>query len=627
MKLLINKTVLAIICFASIFFLCSSLTADDDVRQNGNIEKIDARITLNGDALWVHSKLSLRTDGSDPYVGRFYLLSEHLLDSLKITNESGVELDYEFVTLKGASFLEVKVADDHNIHVDYSVNLPKMKSTISHYRDDNQYFILGETSVLPLNNVMFLPDKIDYTLKVAETAGKYNYVKTPSPGYYRSMPPLFFGNFNITQYDGVKVYTPVNVNVNKKSMDDIVSLIADSYDYYTNVFGKSLLTDDIEVFFLNRRGGYGLPGGIVLSQEYISKTNDVSTDQDVIHVVSHEIAHLWWAISVLTKNGGITEGLAELSSDLYRIDNKKQLSWNIYSEKNIIVQEAGVKPVDITTLSEYGKKYKATAYNKLPIIFHEAEVKIGRERLLESLSSFYNAEAGSLKFCDFDDIISHFPEDHQAELTKDLNGTIVSWPDYYVKNVSGKKVVFKGDNVYFKEIVPVELTTKQNKTILDTLYFDVDKAELTKHYDKDIVKVVIDPAFATNQSELMNDSWPKDATSLWDNKWQQYPYEQKYFNFADTLLRALFTNDRIATEDIVVDKGETLLIFGKLKESVKKQNINIEEAFLTIRAEDQYFKISVMKYNGEYKSGFIEGDYYESPDGRLYLKTFRTIRF
>lgn len=617
MRISINKYVSLLTCFVFVFLLTPGLRAAVTPRA-GNIDKIDAGISLNGDVLAVSSIVSFLPEGAEPGVARFFLLPGHLLDSLKVMDASGVELHYEVVAGRGSTFVEMAMPANRKLRVDYNINLKEMKSTISHRRGDNQYFILIETPILPLNGALLGVEKIHYKVDIVQTGGKYSHTRTAAPGYYYFMPPLLFGNFNIAQYDGVKVYTPVDIKVEKKNVDYIASLVKDSYDYYTRVFGKSVITDDIEVYFLDRRGGYGLPHGIILSQEYAGQTNDITKDEDVAHVVSHEIAHLWWVIGVMGENGGITEGLAELSCDLFMMDSDPELSRSRYMDKNKTVRTADVTPADIVTLGSYGKKYKATAYNMLPIIFHETELKIGRGGLLASLGSLYQAEAGLGRLCSFADIVSHFPEEVRGELAKDLDGTLEAWPDYYVKNASGKKVVFGANNVYFREVVPVELTTLRNATIRDTLYFDAGSAEITKRYKQDIGKIVIDPGFATVQSVVTNDFWSKGEKTFFSNKWQG-PCEQKYINFADSMLRYIVGQGQIAKEELFGDEM-TMSILDAYREAMRQRKVVVNEAVVTVRPEDKFFKITIVRQNDKYTNEAIRGSYYETEAGKLYYK-------
>jgi hypothetical protein len=587
------------------------------------IQEIHSEVDFAGGNLFLQNRLTLDPDNVKESTVKFYLPSKHILSHLKITDEHGKKLKYRARTMMDISLIEVE-NDENNqtVIVDYHLDLSKTNSSIAYFRDDNQYFILPENSIFPRNNVGLKPDNIHYTVKVTESASKYSYAKESLPGNFSMPPCIIFGNFKIEQYKGVQVYIPADIEVNKERLDYIVSSISDSYNYYSEVFGKSILSQDIKVFFLNRRGGYTFQDGIILNQKYISGNNSFANDE-ITGVVAHETAHLWWGTGVMTKSFAITEGLAEFSSNFYLTDNEKQ-SFNIYSYKNSIVAlNTSVKPANIDSLNVFDENYKTIAYSKLPVIFHEAELKIGRDDVLKALKSFYTAEKQSSKLCGFENIVSHFPTDYQDELRKDVDGTLENWPDFYVRDVSGNTVVFKGDHIHFGEIVPVELTTDKNEIIRDTLYFDAENNEIEKCYNNDILKIIIDSDFSTNQSVLLNDLWSKDTTSLLDNKFRQ-TYEPEYRIFFDTLLNYLFTKEDVSIVDMIDRKNVSFLSEGKKK--LKEANVKAHGSCIKINTKSRYFKIVVTySHKDGFENGYIEGLFYEQ-DNSLRLKSFKRIK-
>lgn len=617
--ILFKRTVLISVLFASSFFIsCHALNILD--MEPGNIHGIYSEVTLAGDQLHLHNNLTRRADSAPYLLLRFYLPSDRILRNLEISNEQGEKMKYSLSCEGDNTMIEVVIdAETQNFIVDYDVDLSKMKTSITFQRDKNQLFILPETSLFPKNQNELTPDNIVYTVTVSGSAGLYSYAKQTTTIKASIPPTIIFGNFRIVELDGVKVYMPRDINVNKEALDYVASCIVSAFNYYTKIYGESILSEDIKLFFLNRRGGYTFQDGIILNQKYIS--TDTVARNDLVKLISHEIAHLWWGIGVKTRSWSIAEGLAELSSDLYLIENVNNNSKSIYSHKNAIVLDSNMKPQDIENLNIFNTNYRAIAYNKLPIIFHEAELKIGREKLVNALSSFYIEKKKSSKLSGFDEIINHFPAAYQTELRKDVDGTLENWPDYYINSVSGNTVVFRGDNINFPETVPVELTTDQNEVISDTLHFDTATNEIVKQYHNNIVKIVIDSDFITNQSVLLNDLWTKDSKSLLDNKWL-HAYPPKYHTFFNSLLNYLFTDKDVRIDDIIDRNIKSSLSVAKKK----LMNIDIYGAFLKIRVSNQYFKITVTFNTKEgFENGFIEGHFYEK-ENTLYLKSIERIK-
>ncbi len=607
------------ILFAFSFFISCQALNNFNI-DAGNINGIYSEVTLVGDQLHLCNKLTQRTDGTPDGLLRFYLPSDQVLRKLEISNERGEKIKYSLTRGDGITMIEVMTdAETQNFIVDYDVDLRKLKPSITFQHGKNQLFILPETSIFPMNHIEPTPDNIEYTVKVSESAEKYSYAKQTTAGNASIPPTIIYGNFRIVELDGVKVYIPSDINVNKEALDYVVSCIISAYNYYTKIYGKSVLSEDLKLFFLNRRGGYTFQDGIILSQKYISA--DTVIHDDLVKLISHEIAHLWWGIGVKTKSWSIAEGLAELSSDLYLMEKEQRNSKSIYSYKNSMVLDSNMKPEDIENLSLFNANYRTIAYNKLPIIFHEAELKIGRNNLINALSSFYMTRKNTSKLSGFEEMVSHFPAAYQIELRKDVDGTLENWPDYYIKSVSGNTVVFQGNNINFPETVPIKLTTDQNQIISDTLQFDVATNEIVKQYQNNIVEIIIDSDFTTNQSVLLNDLWVKNSKSILDNKWL-HAYPPEYHTFFNSLLSYLFTETNVRIDDIIDKNSRTPLSAAKKK----LMNLDIYGSYLKIRKQNQYFKITVtFNTKGGFENGFIEGYFYEK-DNIICLKSIERIK-
>lgn len=614
------KATLIVILLAPSCLISCSLSASVEMK-SGNVHEIFADINLDKNMLEFKCKLTPLPNSLNIRVLTFYIPSKHHLDNLKITNEHGSKLKYKIDKIDNLSMVEVEIGDNNqSIALEYDLDLLKMKSSIAYFRGDNQFFILPEASVLPRNNAEIVPDNIHYVVNVSESAKEYEYVKETSLTNVHSMPPpIIFGNFKQVKYGNIQAYIPIDNTTDEVSLDAVMSHISDSYNYYTASFGQNEY-QNVEVFFLNRRGGYTIPNGIILDQKYISENNRTSIEE-VVHIIAHEIAHLWWGIGVSASSWSITEGLAELSCDFYLANRKKQDSKDIYSRKNSIVLDSDIKPKNFGNLSLSDANYKTFAYNKLPIILHEAELKMGSDNAIKALRDFYLTEKNSSKPQSLESIFKFFPPNHQIEIIKDLDGTLEDWPDFYVKEVTNNTVTFGSQNVYFPEIVPVKLTTDGNEIIQDTLHFDSGLNEIVKQYSDDIVKIIIDSNFNTNQSILLNDLWIKKPKSLLNNKWQ-HSCDAKYDTFFNALLGYVFTDEVLSITEIADEKNISLL--SKAKNALKE--VAICNTYLRLREQNHSFKLTLaVKSQKGFETGYIEGYFYESK-GHLRLKAIKRIK-
>ncbi len=607
-----------------ILFIFSFLNLDQSFAtlnaQPGNINKIYSEIILTGDQLHLCNKLTKRTDDISDRLFRFYLPLGRILSNLVISNEQGERMEYNLSEIDNIRVVDVVTkAEDQNITVSYDVDLRKLKPSISFQKNKNQLFILSESPIFPTNHAKLTPDNIEYTVNASDAEGKYAYAKQSASCKAFFPLPIIYGNFKTIESSGVKAYIPNDIHVNKEALDYAISCAINARNYYTKIYGSNEHAEDVKLFFVNRRGGYALEDGIMLNQEYIS--TDAIMQNELAWVISHEIAHLWWGRGVKPKSTAMSEGLAELSSDLFLIESELGSPKSIYSNKNSIVMQSKVKPVAIENLTLYNANYKTIAYSKLPIILHEAELYIGRDNLKKALSDFYMAEQKSSTLSGFEEMIGYFPASYQARLRKEIDGTLDNWPDYCIKSVSGNTVVFQGDNINFLEMVPVKLTTNQGEVINDTLYFDTSAAEITKQYQSDIVKIIIDSDFATNQSEHLNDMWVKNSNSILDNKWQQ-EYSEQYHTFFNSLFSYLFTETPVKIDELVDKDYQSTLASTK----EKLMGFDIHTAHFKINKSNNQFKITVIRNAGDsLNGGFIEGYFYEK-NNRIYLKSLGRIR-
>ncbi len=596
--------------------LCiSSVAKATNVPTTGTLLEVEAELKLHNNTLKLHNTVSSTTDQTV----NFYITSDLNLSSLMITNHMGKDLKYDVNKSASSYFVTVQSQGDSKIQVDYDIRLSKIKHSISHWTDKNQCFLLPEVNLFPRNSNKFSRNSTLYKVKVGDESNPYDSHYSSNDSYSTVLPSIILGNFNIVDCDHVLAYIPKDIVFDQKRLQYIVSQFKNSYKFYTNVFGSAKITNH-KIFFLNRRGGYAIPNGMVLSQKYITdqyRFNKAS----IARVVSHETAHLWWGITSSPKSHYMNESLAEFSSDVYLSSHNIIDTRSIYSDKNMHMLNANISPRDIASIELTDMFYRPFAYQKVPIILHELEMKLGLDTLLDCMKSYYTASKRELNNSQPVDLLKFIPTNVQQEFHNDLDGSLADWPDFYIHEVTNDKVIFRAHSVKFKESVPTEVTLENNTVVHDTLHFDSATTEVVKQYNHKIKQVVLDSKFATNQSCLLNDLWIKSKPSPIHNKWY-IPYNKKYQTFFDTLITYLFTTDHPSIQEFV-DK-RNLAVLKKAK--VKLENIDLTGTFVFVRGKKNYFKIMIgFPYKGQFKQGYVDGFYYEE-NGHIKLKSIKRFK-
>lgn len=601
---------ICILLFTSSFTISSQTIGAD--KEAKFIKAISSEVSFIGDKLLINNRLTLnKANQQDDEAVYFYLPSTRLMDSLEVKSNQGEKMKFTVKDCGTSSLIELRVAGGSDfLEVKYALDLNKMNAAISYHRDDNECFILPEESIFPKNNRELAPDNISYTLKVTDANKKYSYLKEIPNSQFLLMPPcVIAGNFTVMQYGRVKAYIPVNLEVDYDQLKTITSTLADSYDYYSTIFGKSHLPEDLNLFFLHRRGGYAHSDGIILDENMILKTQVPFNDYDLTHVIAHEVAHLWWGWGVMSSAWALNEGLAEYSTDLYLSDKCHYTQRKIYALKNFSLIFSNITPVNIEepSLFNNAKNYKLIAYKKLPILFHEAELKVGRGNIIKALKQFYLVQKEKHPVYSMADFLAAFPDTYQDELRQDIDGTLKSWPDFYVKKATDKSVVFQGDHVVYEEVVPVELLTKEKKVVLDTLHFSAKNKEITRTYQDSIIQIIIDKDFSTNQALLLNDCWSNDAIYRSDNKWPE-SNEPKYHDFSNKLLSYLFTEEAISIDSFAEKQNSSFLV--KAKNILDK--MHLWGYYLIVHEKEKRFEISIAyTSNNNFHKGYISGFFSE----------------
>ncbi|MCB0745474.1 MAG: hypothetical protein KDC67_16325, partial [Ignavibacteriae bacterium] len=258
--------------------------------------------------------------------------------------------------------------------------------------------------------------------------------------------------------------------------------------------------------------------------------------------------------------------------------------------------------INVDSLTPLMNSYRVISYEKTPIIFRELEFKMGREKLIKVFRNlFINSLAKNEPF-QIEDIIPNINDSElKEEFLKYMYGQEI-FPDFYINGVTNNSVEIVGDNISFKELVPIEVITSKGIVINDTLMFTSTKSVVSKQYDDTIYKVTIDKDFIINQSLAINDVWINSDINIKDSKYPNF-YNDWAYNIASELISFVF-NDEESGLNNFNQKDKELLT--KAKDKLK--NLNPNGYNLYINGNENLFRLYLSYLaKGKPQLGYIDG--------------------
>jgi hypothetical protein len=162
------------------------------------------------------------------------------------------------------------------------------------------------------------------------------------------------------------------------------------------IYGPPSIPPAICIVYAPRCGwGYVRPGLVVVSEgEAQDALGDPYEAAMEFRYSLHEIAHLWWSIAdPSTPDDWINEGLAEYSAFRFC---RQRYSAEITDRRVEGYRQAASQSGSAIAETETGSPDReANQYNRVPLMFVEAESRFGAEPLSQFLRSFYRRFAGT----------------------------------------------------------------------------------------------------------------------------------------------------------------------------------------------------------------------------------------
>lgn len=526
-----------------------------------------------------------------------------------------------------------KISIDSNIEFDnldllYDVDISKASNTRAYFSDENQIFILPDFNYFPINlNDTGTKKKIKFSnVHIIDKSNTYSYLYNDSSTNYNT-PYLIAGNFEIFSIGKSKILIPQNINnYDKEKVKQIIGIIDDSYNYFEKKFGIIPISSGdnlFKIFFLNRDGGHGHNEGIILDQSLLNKENVLTNRYKAL--IAHEVAHYWWGNFVNSDNPSLIEGLAEYSAGLYMSDIEKFSSLKTYSKKNNELEVFSLDKTNFDTIRPINNEnniYKSFSYTKLPIILNDIEYTMGKDNFLNYLKIFFNKYKDSDTLVSYKDFIDGFDDNIKNELYDNIfNNDKKQWIDVFCKSIKGSKVEYQIENFSgnYIENIPVIVIDENGKKHIDNIKF-INTLEITKEYNFNVKKVIIDPEFKINQLSCINDVFDTEKIDIFDTKYPQV-YENKFYKFSNTLINYLFYGDKISLNSVSSNESEKLT---KLVNTTRK--ITTRGFLLYIDKKEKRFKLLVsFDFSGKNTNGYISGKYIEQ-DNEIILDSLEKIK-
>ena len=567
--------------------------------RDGNIKSMCINIDLQNDTLLLNL-IIIPQNNNGPI--HFYLPAFDCITINYSHNKRGLHVPY---TNKSGHF----VFSTDYLELQYSINLPRLEETISSIYNYNQCVILPEYGLFPNNGSL---STIDYTISYSDTIKQFKFHAKNQSYLQTLLPPvILFGDFEVINKEDISLYFPKNINVSEGRIESIISTIKSICKFYANSIGPNNLCEDLCLYFIKRRGGYSAHEGILLSEDLLFKEND----NELLRVLSHEIAHLWWGQKVNLVSWSLGEGLSEFYSLSY-LSEISENEFNLYRSKNWSLLEDDCSPQDVEEVTPSMKSYRSFSYQRLPLLFRELSYKIGEGLFRKTIKQVYSEFASTHEILSVKRLASFFPNEIEYELFAKFKGLMKAWPDFRISQVQGNCIDLEASYLMFPTIIPVTITLNDGSHFVDSLSFSPSNRVIRREYQQIIESIVLDSQFTVNQSNTLNDVWCIDTTNTNYLKWQvDFPIRFKRFDLF--LTQVFFSNE---TPSFAMD-----VTTAQIKKRLS--HISSNGSLLGIDANKSIFKwfVSFSSDKGD-GIGWIEGKYLD--DGqKIHLESLTRVHF
>ena len=240
----------------------------------------------------------------------------------------------------------------------------------------------------------------------------------------------------ITQTNAGKTQVFYMTENNEENIEKYAEISKKAVEYFSNIFGKYPYSTLSVVKTPFIYGGMEYPNIVFIS-------NSIDSEEEVLKVIVHEIAHQWWYAVVgnnEVKEAWLDESLAEYSTALFFEANEEyDLTYEEFvnealSSYLLYVDVIQTLRGDVNTkmnlaVNEYQNDYEYSymVYVKGVIMFDSLKNMVGEKKLLDGLRKYY--EDNKFKIATSEDFFKAFDEachkDLRIYFDGFLNGTTI----------------------------------------------------------------------------------------------------------------------------------------------------------------------------------------------------------
>lgn len=257
----------------------------------------------------------------------------------------------------------------------------------------NEYYIEADgiqSGIIPLFIEPFIRGNFEINVQIPQEYSIVGFQQVDETHYQKCVSESFDTGFVIFEESKIQIYQYEQVTVYAgwyHSFDDVKQMAQIAFKIhqtYTNMFSSSLY-EQLHLV-LNPR----FDNGAYLRNDTIYLVDRIEgLNQETFYHLAHEISHLWWQNSDLTRtNDWINETFAQYSALLLV---KEQYGIKAYQD---IINEYKEKTKDLPSLSKINEKTPRQIsfpvhYYKGPYLFHMLECQIGQEKMLRIFKQSY----------------------------------------------------------------------------------------------------------------------------------------------------------------------------------------------------------------------------------------------
>lgn len=394
-----------------------------------------------------------------------------------LINDKEVSFTQDNQILKIKPNTNIKPNEEVKVYIEFTLKLPKGNNRLGYYNEiysfTNWYPILSiydennkswdETPFNPIGESNY-SEVADYDVTIETSKG----MKIASTGVdntitiedgkkifniqaknVRDFVFIASPKFNVVSktIDGIKVNSfyidDSNSFKEKKQAETILEVSVNSLKCFSDTFGKYPYKEfDIVETYLSG-GAMEYPQLIQMGNYYFNPdTNYLIFNQSFpfeIEAAVHEVAHQWWYVTV--GNNEFKESFLDESLTTYSTAYYFEKQFGKYNQKSAFSKfrlfmypdKSESLPINSSVDKfESWSDYSMTIYEKGPLVFEDLRQRVGDEKLINTLKTYYNEfKFKNANIADFLKIISEI----SGEETENVIKNALSSKNYFPENI------------------------------------------------------------------------------------------------------------------------------------------------------------------------------------------------